>query len=271
MNKSSDKLKISVSASKTYVQCARKYFYSYIERRPSKPQEHLHLGKFVHATLEDFHNAMMEDKDLDWAATLTEKFKAQLTTLNKDGTGLEYPLLPESKQRAHEMLVTYLGMLRKDGMPEVLSNERSFAIDLGDNIVVRGFIDRIDRDKEGGYIVRDYKTGRSKYLDEFQLLIYCLPLLEDEPDLEIFKGDYIMLGENSKHLPYTFTRTDVDRAVAKIKKIANQIRTDQTWDPKPSFLCGWCDFEDICPAIKMKKASTAASDATWSQTSKFDK
>ena len=659
MKKSSDKLKVSVSSTKTYLQCGRKYRYQYIDKLPQKPPaEHLHLGKFVHAVLEGFHNALMEDPELDWATQMTSQFKIELARQNKDNTGLEYPLLPESKIKAHQMLVTYLGMLRKDGMPPVVENERGFTIDIGDDVVVRGFIDRIDRDADGTHTINDYKglaidtpiptpsgwstmgalqvgdkvlgsdgrptaitvksqihnrpcykltlsdhsqvvcdnvhlwkiglrkngsvgnyddvidadelfrrfgeaagdgnfiisnpaplalpdielpinpwllgawlgdghsktgsvtvgkqdlvatkallerhwgrvivteqkryglpigvytitcvkrsaemcgyghamaeaniyagkkhckicgeisnanksiptakterwngslrgyladsdlllnkhippaylrasfeqrlellrglmdtdghwhpqrsrcvfvsskkslydsvvelvrtfgvtvqtfkvtdklgfvsyriefrpvgfnpfslprkaagvesafppghtrpnhaalrrtitsiekvdsvptqciavdapdqlylcgtgfvvthnTGKSKYLDEFQLLIYGKALLETEPNLEFFKGDYIMLGENCKHLPYTFSRTDIDRTVLKIKKIAEDIRADQTWEPKPSFLCGWCDFEDICPAVKPRKRPSAKSDASWSQTSSF--
>lgn len=116
----------------------------------------------------------------------------------------------------------------------------------------------------GPNLTLSHNTGKSKYLDEFQLLVYGLFLREQNPQLERYKASYIVLGEGSKNIQYLFTRTDVDRVLEKIKKIATHIETDKTWEPKPSFLCKWCDFEDICPAMKLRKLG----DTNWTQTSK---
>lgn len=114
----------------------------------------------------------------------------------------------------------------------------------------------------GAGMVLTHNTGKSQYLDEFQLLVYGLPLLERDPGLEKFHGTYIVLKEDKK-IPYRFTRTDLDRVVDKIRKIASEIREDQTWEPQPSFLCKWCDYEDICPATKNRRPKVA--DSIWLQ------
>ena len=268
MKKSSEMLKLSVSSIKTYEQCPRKWFFSYKEKHPRREWAHLFLGTFVHEVLEDFHNSLLQNPDQEWAGLMTHIFKECLAKKNDkpepDGTFKpKHPLTKETKLKAHEMLVVYLKVLKRDGLPNVIANERDFSYEISPNLTIRGFIDRIDLDNEGNYIVQDYKSGRSKYLDEFQLLVYGLALLEEAPDLEKFKGSYIMLGEGSKKLQYVFSRTDIDRVVEKIKKVADKIQSDKTWEPKPAFLCKWCDFEAICPAMKLIKHG----DAGWTQTS----
>lgn len=247
MKKTSQFLKLSASAIKTYESCPRKYFYSYIEKLPKKHFPHLELGNFCHAVLEQFHKSFDKDKSDAWTALMTAICKDKL---------LEFNLTADQKIVAKNMLLTYLIMLRKDGVPNIIANEQEFSIKFDEyEIILRGYIDRIDSDKNGNYHIIDYKTGKSRYLSEDQLLIYGLYLLNEHPELERFKGSYLVLGEGSKYISYTFTRTDVERQLVKIKNIADEIRSDQTWAPAPNYFCGKCDFNDICPAMVEKNSS----------------
>jgi len=234
-------LKVSASSLKTYTQCPRKYYFTYIDKQPKKDWGHLELGNFVHGVLEDFHNQLKDDNigEDDWGELLTTICKNRVS---------EFKLEPEQKRASKEMLKLYLDLLRRDGLPNVLFNEKDFNIKLKDDLIIRGFIDRIDSDPDLGFHIVDYKTGKSKYLDDFQLLIYGIYLLNENPDVAKFKASYLALAEGSKMLSYTFTKTDVQRVVSKIIAIADQIREDKTWEPKPQFLCSYCDFEEICPS-----------------------
>lgn len=108
----------------------------------------------------------------------------------------------------------------------------------------------------GEGMILSHNTGKSDYLDEFQLLVYGLYLLDNDPNLEKFKGSYTMLAEGSRsHMVSIFTKTDLDRVKEKIMKVANDIRSDQTWEPKPQFLCKFCDYNKICPSSPFKAAS----------------
>jgi CRISPR/Cas system-associated exonuclease Cas4 (RecB family) len=102
----------------------------------------------------------------------------------------------------------------------------------------------------GSGLIVTHNTGKSKHLDEFQLLVYALALWHEHPEIKRVKGSYIVLGEGSKVIPYTISKTDTDRCVTEILKVANMIRTDQSWEPRPTRLCSYCDFESACPATK---------------------
>jgi CRISPR/Cas system-associated exonuclease Cas4 (RecB family) len=102
----------------------------------------------------------------------------------------------------------------------------------------------------GDGMVVTHNTGKSKYLDEFQLLVYALAMWHENPDIKRIKGSYIVLGEASKTIPYSISKTDTERCVAEITKVAGMIRSDQSWEPRPSRLCSFCDFQAACPATK---------------------
>jgi CRISPR/Cas system-associated exonuclease Cas4 (RecB family) len=247
-------LKLSASSIKTFEQCPRKYYYNYIERRPRKSWPHLDLGNFVHEVLEKFHIQAIDKPRGDWPGIMTKACEKALPSFH---------LIPDHQVRAQDMLGTYLAMIGENGMPPVLANEQAFKITWEeDNIMLRGYIDRIDKD-ESGYRILDYKSGKSKYLDEFQLLVYGLYLISTDDEVEKFKGTYLMLGEKSKEISYTFTKTDLERCANKIKHIAKQIRGEKTWEPKPQFLCSYCDFEEVCPATAERRK------AQWKQKSTY--
>ena len=243
--KKSGLLKLSASSIKTYEQCPRKWYFTYVTKEPKKDWPHLALGNFVHKVLELFHERVMNEgapTDL-WGALLSETCKKVVG---------DFKLSKEHKVSSKDMLNKYLALI-KAKPPDVVSNEQNFSIQLTEDTLIRGFIDRIDRDVERGYDIVDYKTGKSKYLDEFQLLVYGLYLLETYPDLLHFRGTYIALVEGPKIITYTFTKTDIERCREDILLVADKIRNDRTWEPKPQFLCSYCDFESICPAVQQAK------------------
>lgn len=241
-------LNLSTSSMKTYEQCPRKYYYQYIEKPQIEKKDwpHTRFGSFVHTVLESFHNEIKENPDQNirkLMGRLCEKYHN------------EYRIDEDQHREAMRVLSVYLDNISKDGMPNVLVCEQQFKIQLAENLFVNGYIDRIDINDEDGkrrYIIRDLKTGKSKYLDEFQLLVYGLYLLTEHPEVDEFDGSYLVLKEN-KDMKYVFSREDVNQVKQKILKIASEIREDQTWAPVPQFLCSYCDFEGICDASSQFK------------------
>lgn len=249
MGKEKELIKLSASSIKTYGQCPRKYYYTYINKPDIEKvkRPHLELGLFVHDVLEDFHKTLMQDPTAEWKPLMSNICKVKVGQFELDA---------DLKKSAKEQLADYLEDIAKNGLPPVYSCEEGFNIKISEDVLIRGYIDRIDLEKrKSGDLFKlvDYKTGRSRYLDEFQLLLYGLYLLHKDPTVERFNGEYIALAEGCKKITYKFTLTDVERVRKKILQVADEIRADQTWETRPQFLCNYCDFNEICPDSPCRK------------------
>jgi len=238
-------IKLSASSVKTYDQCPKKYFFNYIERAPKKDWVHFDLGNLCHKALEIFHQVNMKKPvpKKEWNKLMGKCFgkaRKKYPRLNDD-------LLKEAK----DLLKDYLTALKKSGMPNVQGVETDFSFNITDDVLIRGFLDRYDVMKDGRFHIIDYKTTKSvQYLDEEQLLIYGLWLRKQHPDIESFRGSYLLLRHDSNLKSYDFTIEDVDKIEKKLINYASKIRDDDVWVPVPTRLCNWCDFKDICPAQK---------------------
>lgn len=238
-------IKLSASSVKLYDQCPRKYFYQYIKRAPKKHWSHLDLGNLCHRALEIFHLVYMKH-GLN-KGSLSKIMKFAFKEARKKYPNMSDNILLDAK----EMLMGYLKMVRSEGMPVVKGVETSFNLDISDDVLVRGYIDRLDIMKDGTFRIVDYKTTKNEtYLDEFQLLVYGMWLSKEYPHVKKFKGSYVLLRHGSAYKNYDFTIEDVEKVKQKLLDCANNIKNDEEWVQIPTRLCDWCDFKDICPAQK---------------------
>lgn len=240
------KLPLSVSKVKTFSDCRAKYNYSYIKKLPRKEWEHFKFGLFVHEILESFHKELLTNQDQPRNELMTKCFRASLDKWAEK-------LSRESKIEAKEIMKIYLAYLKKlkdsGKMFEVSSLERPFYIDIGEHILLNGFIDRIQIDHDGIIHVADYKTTKKKQYvknDFFQLMTYAFVLMAENPDLDKIRTSYIMLRHNFDHITKEFTREDIADVPNMFLKYADEIKKERLWRPSPTFLCSYCDFLDVC-------------------------
>jgi putative RecB family exonuclease len=147
------------------------------------------------------------------------------------------------------LLLEYLKNTSKNGVPMVKGVETPFNIKITDEILLRGYIDRIDITDDGIFKIVDYKTTKNvKYLDAFQLLVYGLWLKKQYPEIDRFKASYVLLRHGSKTKDYEFNIEDLKKAEKDIIGYANKIKSEDQWTTIPTALCNWCDFKNICPA-----------------------
>lgn len=246
---------LSVSKVKTFKQCKAKYFFSYIKKLPRKEWEHLTFGKFLHEVLErfekeilglDFNNKSIPKSKLPDHLLMKKCFSDALVEWGPQMTS-------ENKKESFKILCEFLQKradAKKAGtLPEVLFAEKDFNVDIGNDVMMNGFIDVIQRDTDGVLHVADYKTSKSKeYLkkDWMQLKVYAYVMCLEDPNLQKVRCSYIMLRHKFDSIIKEFSRDEVMGMEEDFRDYAKTIHDEKLFRPKPSPLCGYCDYVDHC-------------------------
>lgn len=242
-NATPKRMKLSVSSIKTYEDCPKKYWYGYVEKPPieKKPWVHLELGSCLHLALEKFHDFLMETPlpQTEYSGLMKKCMESAVKDFNQE-------LLVPEIQNMQVIMQSYLNDIKTNGLPNVLWVEKAFDITIG-NFYLKGFMDRVDQIGPGSYKVVDYKTSKNPaYLEKFQLQTYAMVLRDQLPDMEKISGSYILLKHGCKTKDWEFTMKDLDDCKEKILKYGNLIFNEDTWQKKPTKLCDFCDYKDLC-------------------------
>lgn len=247
----SDELRLSVSKTKTFIDCKKKFNYIYNLKLPKKDRDYHIFGKFCHKVLEDFHMTCMQNSEKPNHVIMLQAFKNAV---------VEYPSMTvEMKKEAHQIISQYLKIITNDKKnnlsANVLACEKNFQYLIENKVLLNGMIDRIQIDADNIVHVADYKTTKNKkYLKEdwFQLLTYAFILFQEDPNLEIVRGSYILLRHDFEYITREFSRQEAETIRDKYLSYAEQILSEQNFEANPTYLlCRLCDFsEDICPEGK---------------------
>lgn len=254
-------IRLSVSKTKTYINCPKAYQFSYILKMPKKERDYHVFGKFVHKVLEDFHLAYIAGCTDSYPKAMTKYFKEALQ--NEEFLG---KLTPDQKAESKSILTNYLNIIKENPF-NVVSCEDKFELPIRDEkveVVLNGMIDRIQIDPDGVYHVADYKTSKtSQYLqnDYFQLLTYAFILINKHPEITKVRGSYVLVRNNFEHVTKEFEIDEIMTVVPKYLEYGYNMMTDQKFEPKTSPLCNYCDFQDSCEEGKKKKLKIG--ETTW--------
>lgn len=234
--------KISVSKAKTFDSCKAKYHFCYIEKLPRIQQDFHVFGTFNHEVLERFHLELMKDPSLNRGQLMKKCFKESYLNTKE-------PITKEQLDQSNSILKGYLELLDKDGLPDVTDVEKEFNILIDDKLVLTGFIDRVQRDKDGLIHVADYKTSKSDRelkKDFFQLETYAFALMLADESIENIRASYIMLRHNFNFITKEFKRSDIMNIANKFLDYEKLISEERLWRAEPQFLCKYCDYLEHC-------------------------
>ena len=247
-----EELRLSVSKTKTFLDCKAKFKFCYVEKLPRKDWDFHTFGKFCHSVLEYFHKQYIDGCQLPYNVVMNEAFKHALVEFKDKMT-------PEMKKECWQIVDKYLRLVTKEkntGMPaNVIAVEKRFDFQIADNLVLNGAIDRIQLDADNVIHVADYKTTKNKkYLknDWFQLLTYAYVLLHEDPTITKVRGSYVLLRHDFEYITTEFTLEDILSVKDKFEAYAAQMRAETEFVPNPTALCNYCDYLQQCPAGKSK-------------------
>ena len=253
----------SPSSINTYKQCPRRYYYTYIEKIPTKPNIHTVRGTIVHSVLEEFF-------DLDFSADVMnfgdfllikslELFdkhwnlsKDKLSSLEISDSEIQF-YYDDSKTMILNWVSHFLSRVKDcpDGnfldtfnKLKPVSREEKF---ISEEFSVMGYIDAIEV-FDGKTRIIDYKTSKAdKLSDEYMLQLGIYALLYNEK-----KGSYpdevgLFLLKHGERM-VKVTEELVKNAKFEIENIhmSTQTRNKSDYPMKQGPLCNYCDFYNLC-------------------------
>lgn len=248
-------LALSPSRASDYRQCPLLYRLRAIDRLPEPKTVAQVKGTLVHAVLEELHGQPRDERTYPAAVKRLKPEWARMCGQDEELT----QLVPE--EALHDFLVECRSLLRgyfeMENPQGFDAHEVEMYVDtvLPNGVPVRGFIDRVDVAPTGEVRVVDYKTGKkpqpryagdAKFQMRFYALVYwrLFGTVPHQLRLMYLKViDSMFLTPSREELEY-FER-DLGELWAKIEGDGRA----GSFRPKTSKLCGWCSFQEICPAF----------------------
>jgi len=250
-------LPTSLSPSKvaSFTDCALAFRFSNIDRIPEPPSIPATKGSLVHRALELlFCEPAAErtpERGLACLATAAEEFSS-----DPDYVGLELDdaAAADFHADAEAMVQRYFTVEDPTAITPI-GIELKLEVAIGD-LRLRGIIDRLELDAEGGLVVTDYKTGRvpserqeRSKLGGIHFYAYmCQRLFGVRPS----KIQLMYLGAK----PDVITATPSDQSIAALEKkvialwsAVERACEREDFRPNPSKLCDWCAYRAWCPAF----------------------
>lgn len=239
----------------SFTDCALAFRYSAIDRLPEPPSEAAVRGSLVHRALQ----RLMWDhqpgaRTLEAALGCLSDAVAELSS-DPEFVGLS---LTEEAQAVFagsaERLVRNYFALEDPNSVTAIGMELRLETTVG-GLTLRGIIDRLDLDADGGLVVTDYKTGRPpgetherQRLGGVQFYAFlCERVLGRRPS----RIQLLYLGE-----PLAIIATPSDQSILGLERRTRAVWTAieracdrEDFRPKPSRLCDWCAFKAYCPAF----------------------
>ena len=243
----------SYSKIASYLQCARKFKYSYVDKIKVPWTDNIatQRGKLIYCIFEferdldkikasDDFKSIKQKKILDAAAikgcfTVYDKFIKSAPgrqILAKKRLFAEMPIgLDESLN-----FMAYDKYTKESQQP--------------DNLFLRGFVDdaRVVPDVDTSMILIDWKSGKYKtkeHQDWTQLLYYGIAFFGANPNLEKIILCYAYVEHDKLNLKPIY-RKDLDKYKTALHNTVNKIEADVCFEKKETALCDYCDYQDLC-------------------------
>jgi len=258
----------------SFESCPRKFHYRYVLKIPVETESvEAFAGKKVHEVLERLYKAAQQSRfpSLDRVLRLfrelwSEHFDAARVRIARPENGPEV-----YRENGERCLTHYYRRFYPFDADETLGLEQrvTFSLDTGGAYRLQGVIDRVVRARDAAIEIHDFKTGQrvpsQRDLDrDRQLALYQIGIAEkygsDQPIRLVW---HYLLRDQVR----TSTRTPeaLEELRASTISLIDRIRTETKFEPRPSALCGWCEFAEICPASGRQRAEAPIAAAPMPQ------
>jgi putative RecB family exonuclease len=226
-----------------FQQCPRQYKFQYIDHLGDiyrKARPYFTMGDHIHAALKDFLSVVpVTERNLPKLENLLrEKWRRNRKGFNdKD----------DEKKWGEKALNQLRWFAQNQDMSiNPFMIEKNHRVELTDTIILKGRIDRVDRELDGGLHIIDYKTGKMpSEINNLQLHIYAL-ILSKQQHYPLKKASYLYLGVG-KWQTIDLSEQDLAQATSYVIDMVDKICREKEYPATPNIFCWNCDFLEICP------------------------
>lgn len=224
------------------------------------------LGNLVHKIAEHVGSQRLRDPDIDELMEHVDRVWDQMPFRTPWSRAKE-------RDAAREAIARFLVTHRSAEARTVLATEHSFEVQValpdGEQVLMRGFADRVELDAEGGVVVVDLKTGKSspttaEVHEHPQLGLYQLAVASGAVDdllpdghgparsagAELWQLRH-STGPGAKVQAQAPQSPDDEGWLLSQRQMAEAVRRvrDEDFPATPSDkVCRTCDFQALCPA-----------------------
>ncbi len=249
-------LPVSLTPSKvaSFKDCALAFRFSAIDRLPEPPSPAATKGTLVHRALELLFCEPPARRTPDAAMSCLATARREMASDPEFvGLGLDAEAEGAFAEEAEALVRRYFE-LEDPTSVHPIGLELRLEVALG-SLTLRGVIDRLDRDPDGGLVVTDYKSGKVPGVVHEQSRLggvhfyafLCEQLLGVRPvriQLLYLSAPVAIVAQPSEQS----VRAMEKRAMAIWRAVETACERDD-FRPHPSRLCDWCAFRDYCPAF----------------------
>ena len=249
----------SVSSTREYERCPRRYRYAYVDRLP---QDHhvpipWRVGSAVHAALEAAYRAKQQHPERPLVAGLPEA----LVGLRHSWDSLE---LPHHDGRYREAGRQVEQTIREDVLQvsEVIGVELPLRTSLAPGHRIAGFLDLLLRRDHTTLEVVDHKVTprRASTPDiaaDLQLNLYGALVRASWPEATTIRATF-HYPTGPDRVSATLTDEGMEAARARVERTAFQAEADTTFAPRPASHCDHCPWRPRCPVWRTATAAGPA-------------
>ena len=247
--------------------CPQKFQYRYLWKIPAESESiEGFVGKRVHEVLERLHRAA-ESHGVPSLPKVLWRFQqlfeaaydSSRVRIVRDGTPLGF-----YREIGENCLANYYQERYPFDRDETLALEEQVRFDLdgGGRYAIQGFVDRIARSRDGAIEIQDYKTSarlpsQAQVDEDRQLALYQIGVGTRFGAERPVRLVWHYLRQR-RTLVSTRTPEQLRAVGGETRALIDRIRSETVFAPKPSALCGWCEYREGCPASPARRADRPA-------------
>jgi len=244
---------LSPSRAGDFKTCPQLFKFRAIDRIPEPPSIYQARGTTAHLALQNLFDEPAEARTPERLYDLFREAWAEVRGSDEfEGLFADHEEERAWGMESLELLANYFTVEDPTSFdPE--DRELDMIEDL-DGIVIRGILDRIDRDVDGKLVITDYKTGKAPperfaLPAFFALKIYALLIRRRFGETPKEVRLLYLNGPTLYRLAVDDQQLDaMDGHLRALWKAIDRALATGRFPARRGPLCDWCSFRDICPA-----------------------